>query len=257
MIPSSPLTRLALMGVTMLTLGVLAVRVGPRMMSREAPGEPSPALASRVVLDLLPATSSVDRAPSTKGQLDPSAMRAAHELSRRLRLLGTVVEARPFAYIEDTLYGTSRRYWINDTVASATVHAIHRGAVQLRTAQGQHVVLLLEPTEATNAFEPSPDASKASRSPTNVSIQFRPQLSATSGAFEGLVVEVLEPASLASRLGIETGDLIQRVNGQRLLTPAQSLQVLKKAWRQPELALEFQRDERTLTQTVSLRAFQR
>lgn len=257
MMPVSPLNRLALMGMTMLVLGVLAVRVGPGMPRRDTTIESSSTESPHVALNLLPASSSIDRARSTTARSDASTAQAAHDLSRRLRLLGTVLEARPFAFIEDTLQGTSRRYWVHDVVASATVQEIRRGAVRLQTAQGAQVILLLEPTAAAKASDLIPEASMASRSSTDVSIQFRPQLNATSGAFEGLVVEVLEPAPLARRLGIETGDLIQRVNGQRLLTPAQSLQVLKKAWRQPELALEFQRDEQTLSRTVSLRPFQR
>jgi len=252
----SSLTRLALLGTAAMVLGVLAVRIEPWVTRRDAPAEHSPAPPPRLTLELLPVAPSSDSARSAAGP-KASAAPVAHELSRRLRLLGTVLDAHPFAYIKDTQQGTSRRYWLHDTVASATIQEIRRGAVRLQTAEGRQVVLLLEPTLAAGAPERTATSSVASRSPTDLSIRFHPQLNATDGAFEGLIVEALEPPLLARRLGLEPGDLIQRINGQRLLTPAQSLQVLKKAWRQPELALEIQRDEQTLTRTVSLRAFQR
>jgi len=256
MIRITSLPRVALLGMATLALGVLALRVRPMAPSEPTKETSTPTSAPRVAFNLLSASPSIDSARSTAGSSDASAAHAARDLSRRLRLLGTVLEKHPFAFIEDTLHGTSRRYWVNDTVASATVRQIHRGAVRLQTSYGHQVVLLLEPTLTGNAPEGRTESPRASRSPTDVSIQFRPQLNATDGAFEGLIVEALEPAALARRLGVEPGDLIQGVNGQRLLTPAQSLQVLKKAWRQPELALELRRDEQPLVRTLNLGAIQ-
>ena len=253
--PNSWVFRAALLGATTLVLGSLALRVPSWMAPRQdaVKNHVVPVTAPRVALELLPTDSSHVSVPA-RARVEASAAEGARELSRRLRLLGTVLEDRPFAFIEDTLLQTSRRYWIHDTVASATVEAIHRGSVRLKTPRGEQLILLLEPTVTAKAPSIHPEASEASRASDALSIQFRPQLNATDGAFEGLVVEALQPPVLAQRLKIEPGDLIQTVNGQRLLTPAQSLQVFKKAWRQPELALKLQRGEQTFVRTFKLHA---
>ena len=256
---SRSLTHGLLIAMTTLVLGTLALRVPSWMAPRQEAATPdaAPVSAPRVTLEMLPTDSSPRVSAPAAARPDAAAAEGARELSHRLRLLGTVLEDRPFAFIEDTLARTSRRYWINDAVASATVEAIHRGSVRLKTARGEQLILLLEPTLTSKAPSVSPEASEARHTSGALSIQFHPQLNAADGAFEGLVVEALEPPVLAQRLKLEPGDLIQTVNGQPLLSPAQSLQVFKKAWRQPELALELQRDGQLLERTVNLRAFQR
>ena len=246
------------MTTTMLVLGGLAVRVPSWMAPRQdaVKRNAAPVSAPQMVLEPVP-MASTPRISAPAARPEASAAEGARGLSHRLRLLGTVLEARPFAFIEDTLVGTSRRYWISDTVASATVQAIHRGSVRLQTSRGEQLILLLEPTLSSRAPDVSPEPVKGSSVSNRLSIRFRPQLTVTDGVFEGLKVEGIDPPALAQRLKIEPGDLIQTVNGQRLLTPAQSLQVFKKAWRQPELALELQRDGQPIERTVNLRGFQR
>jgi S1-C subfamily serine protease len=91
------------------------------------------------------------------------------------------------------------------------------------------------------------------RPSSGISLQVRPHLDPETGVFDGVAVEALEPPELAQQVDIRPGDVLRTVNGQRLLTPTQSVQVLKKAWQQSELSIELLRKQELLTKIFKRR----
>lgn len=236
---------LLLPATALLVIGLLGVRYVPSQAL-------APSRAPR--LELAPPTlrsSAADptrRSPSTDPRLRP----------QDFRLLGTILDERPVAIIGEKATGKVRQYGINDHLGPATVKEIRRGSVRL-VAYGRDTVLLLDPS--TSSLPPILDpaaatvsiAAGASRDPrVPAAVQLRPQLSATTREFEGLALAVLDPPQLAQQLGLEAGDLIVAVNGQRLTSPQQTLQVLKKAWQGSSVRLEGMRDEGQFMQEMSL-----
>ena len=240
------LSRFALVGGTTLLLGALCVRGLPRHAapSGAPPAKSPPALLAPRLLSPAYAPQPPVGFSVTQGMGE-----TALALSRRLRLLGTMLGASPLAMIQDTQARTTRAYTLHESVTSARLEEIHRGSARLVTSQGDSAVLFLESAGVESPLEVSdrPPLLEARHARSGLTIQLRPAFGETDGVFQGLLIETLESPGLTRSLDLRPGDLLTAVNDQPLLTPAQSLQVLKKAWRQPKPTVTLERNGHTLT----------
>ena len=69
----------------------------------------------------------------------------------------------------------------------------------------------------------------------------------------GLQISKLDEIPMAKVLGLQEGDILQRVNGQELTSKQKAFQVFRKAKTQPEIVLELIRDEKRERLGFSLR----
>lgn len=241
---------LLLLATALLVIGLLGIRYVPSQAL-------APLRAPGLELELAPTTLRSSAADAT----GVSASTAPELRPQDFRLLGTMLDERPVAIIGEQATGKVRQYGINDHLGPATVKEIRRGSVRL-VAYGRDTVLLLDPSMSSLLPILDPAAATVSiaagafRDPRlSAAIQLRPQLNSTTREFEGLALAVVDPPTLAQRLGLEAGDLIVAVNGQRLTSPQQTLQVLKKAWQGAVVQVEGRRGEAPIVQSIPLGAF--
>jgi general secretion pathway protein C len=73
------------------------------------------------------------------------------------------------------------------------------------------------------------------------------------GEVEGLQVTGLENMSMARFVGLEDGDIIQTVNGQKLSSLQKAFQVFRKVRTQPSVNIELLRNDEQKTLTFDMR----
>ena len=262
----TPLARLALISSLAVILLSLMVRL---RVSRELPLS-STFPAQPQTLEIL-SQASVQTVSKTQASSDPAShplptpqaqtvktpdakYSPSQNLASRLTLLGTSLQPQMLAWIADRTTQQTRRYTPGDLVLDARLVRIARGNVWLER-QGHWMQLRIESSDS--ATDPTSDP--ASRQPSESSPEPSISLATQSGkplmrvkparsqerAFAGIWVESLNDSSSPwlSHLSLQQGDLIFSINGHRLLSPQQSLQVIRKAMRQAELAIALRRGE--------------
>lgn len=179
-------------------------------------------------------------------------------LSKRLRLHGTGQILEPIAWIEDRAAQRVGRYVQGDKILDAHLALIGSGMVWLER-EGTLTQLRLDSSSAPAPSVPAPDF--AGGSPTPISQgsdqdRFSIKTAQQQGvALPGLPVELrstqtgllvgsTEGSGWVKRLGLQEGDLILAINGQKLKTPQQTAQVIRKAMHQPSLNISIKRSER-------------
>ncbi len=180
-----------------------------------------------------------------------------------LRLVGTIAggPAASRAIIQNTKSNATGSYRIGDTVASATVEAVQRGAVVLRY-QGRPLVLKQcsgttadngQKTEAAepktdSRSQPSPVATAPSSESSRAGYMSEVFRKATIEPYvrndrtEGLRITGLDQIPLAEAFGFKNGDIVQAVNGQQLTSKQKAFQVLQKAKTQSKVNIRILRD---------------
>lgn len=260
------LSRVVLRATVVALMAFIGIRYVPQPLSvRLSLRPPRPSAASRPdagrpprVLTTTPTaftqSARVREHPSVRAE----AWSVLLQLFQRFRLRGTVLGDPPLAFIEDTATGAVDRYRLHDALGAARITRIQRASVRL-THQGREMSLLFDgssarpvPADLSPRDPDHPTRIRAQDPAAQVSMAFVPRFSHTSGEFVGLAVEAINPARRLARLGLEPGDVIVTVNGQRLESVAQTLQVLKKAWRQDSLSLELLRGEQRLARSLRL-----
>jgi hypothetical protein len=189
------------------------------------------------------------------------------ERARPWRLVGTGVTDRPFAFIQDTTTARVGLYGIGQRVGHALVREIGASWARLDVA-GRGVVLMLESASGgASAISPAQDggsgAARLAGAPglsaeqeVGFPVRVQPHLNPETSAFEGLVLESLPPA-VGGQVGLQPGDVLEHLNGQRLRTPSQALQVFKKAWQQPALEVGVRRGHERFVRRIAHRVYRR
>lgn len=228
-------------------VGIQAIRYEPTRSWQDAPTGSQPLIPT--IIALHPA-----QVPDVGRSIaPPRVVPSEHStLSASYRLLGTVLSERPVALFEERATGKPHQRTIGELLGAAVIVEIGRGAV--RAADGaEHVVLLLEPTgQPAGEYYPAVSAVPATGlgPPMQLRFQFHPE----QHNFEGVVLEAIAPSHSVRRFGLQDGDRIVAVNAQPLQTPAQTLQVLKKAVRHRALRLDGIREEQAFAATIPLGA---
>jgi len=193
----------------------------------------------------------------TEGPKIDGSMLLGEELG--LRLTGTVAGGPRVsrAIIEDTETRKTDYYKIGDTVASARVESIEADKVVL-VHHGQRHMLRMQsggiapgPSQPRIEIEPAaePDL-KIPRSTRFGYVEdlfrqatFKPYVE--KGQTEGLRITGLEKIPLAAAIGLRNGDVVQSVNGQRLISKQKAVQVIKKARTQSQMNMKLLRNGKT------------
>ncbi len=175
---------------------------------------------------------------------------AALDLPSRLRLVGTAQVSEPMAWIEERGQGVTRLYREGEQLLDAQLASIGSGVVWLEQ-RGTWTQLRLESPESNDA-PAAPDRHPAA--PT-ISVPARTGEEALrltpdytpEGTFAGLLVESIDQDEWLARLGLRAGDLITAINRQPLVSPQQTLQIMRKAIHQPHLTISLERDHERQT----------
>ena len=222
--------------------------------------------------------------PGKGGAARPSARRRRSpdpqtKSELRLRLLGSVAGDRELAcaIIEDLSTKAQKIYKIGDTVQDARLESIQIDRVTLNR-QGRIVVLEIKLTGPASKppsrgrkrvrtpapRRPRPDEAVTILSPSEIEIKkdaflarvggiqaimkaakLTPHYDA-DGKMDGLKLTGLEKISMARYIGLRDGDVVHKVNGQKLSKPGKALQVFKKLRGQSYADIELLRgDEKT------------
>ena len=202
----------------------------------------------------------------------------------QLKLVGTVAGAnnRYFAIIEDgSKRGAQAVYQIGDVVQNALIAEIRRACVLLDKG-GQYESLCFQQEEAettaeqTSALpptEPPPEGDdsgivrvdeatwRLSRDMVlaqfgnfgNLSTQARGMPYIVQGQPRGFRLLRLVPGSFLQKIGLQAGDVIQKINGLTMNSPAEALQAFQQLQNESTVRLELLRRNRAATLTYELR----
>jgi general secretion pathway protein C len=201
-----------------------------------------------------------------------------------LKLLGTMLSSRPETSLASVYEGATRRtrsVWVGGELQGAQVVAIERTRVLLLSA-GRLEFIGPESTTATGGKDPraSTPAAPASTSSPGISVQqvgpgsyeiSRQELDTVlanpnqllmqarvvpafrDGKAQGFKMFSIRPDSLYSRIGLQNGDVMQRINGLSLDSVEQGLYAFQKLRESPRIELEVERNGQPMRLTYSLR----
>ena len=76
----------------------------------------------------------------------------------------------------------------------------------------------------------------------NIATQARIVPSFKNGVANGFKLFSIQPGSLYSAIGVENGDVIQRINGYEMNSPDKALEVYQKLRESPHITIEIERN---------------
>jgi len=175
----------------------------------------------------------------TQARTKENSVEALQPTSLKLALLGTVSgdPESAVAVIREMGKNKEGLFKVGDAIERATVKKILRGKVILRVGNRDEVLSMKEPTSSKQGKAPGivnpsrPEGGRTitiSRSELERSIQninsllsqARVRPSFNKGKPNGLVVDQIRANSFFSKLGLRNGDIVNRVNGRLIRSPA-------------------------------------
>jgi general secretion pathway protein C len=200
----------------------------------------------------------------------------------QLKLVGTVAgaDSQYFAIIEDvSKRGTQALYHIGDIVQNAVVAEIRRTCVVLDKG-GQFESLCFQQDEAdtTSGATPPLPAAAAQEEDENgitrvdaatwrvsrdmileqfgnfgsLSAQARGMPYLVQGQPQGFRLTTVVAGSLLQKIGLQAGDVLQKVNGLTINSPAEAMQAFQQLQNESTVRLELLRRNRSTTLTYEL-----
>jgi general secretion pathway protein C len=202
----------------------------------------------------------------------------------RVKLAGTVagMDKQRFAIIEDlSARGVQAVYQVGDTIQNAYIIEIRPDCVVL-DQDGKQESLCFEQDNATRSEtrrRPAPSPPPRRLASTDditridaatwrinrelildnfsnlggLSQQARVTPYIVQGQSQGFRLARLNPGSLFRRMGLQTGDVIQRVNGLQITSPEEALRAFQQLQSASTIRLELLRRNRNTTLTYELR----
>jgi general secretion pathway protein C len=219
--------------------------------------------------------------PLTPEQEPPPVAPPVQATQLQLKLIGTVAGANNqyFAIIEDlSKRGSQAVYHLGDMVQNAVVAEIQRMCVLLDKG-GQYESLCFQQDETgplsgqnapTPVAAPTGDESGIMRIDAatwrlnrdmvleqfanfgNLSAQARGMPYIVQGQPRGFRLMSLVPGSMLQKIGLQAGDVIQKVNGLSINSPAEALQAFQQLQNQATVRLELLRRNRSTTLTYEM-----
>lgn len=201
-----------------------------------------------------------------------------------LKLLGTMISTRPSATFASVYEGATRRtrsVWMGGDIQGAQVIAIERTRVLLLNSGRVEYIgptatdaapQPMEPKASTppvaSGAKPSidvrqvgPQSYEVSRkdldvaiaNPNELMMQARVVPAFRDGKAQGFKMFSIRPDSLYSRIGLQNGDVLQRINGLSLDSVERGLEAYQKMRESPRLELEVERNGQPMRLTYSVR----
>ena len=175
-----------------------------------------------------------------------------------LRLEGTIITEEPSAYIRDLDSQEAAYYAAGDEILNATLIDIKRGIVTL-DVEGETYSLYLE-SGASYGKSPFEEVSPTFRivregdlltmvDSDEGGLKTLAEVSPykdRKGTFAGYKVDGIKPASLAFLAGLRNGDIINRVNNQKLLTQQKAIQTFRKVRKTKDIEIGLLRESKNI-----------
>lgn len=205
-------------------------------------------------------------------------VRASLGLATKLRLIGTVLgdERGVFAIVEDLTSKQQSLYHLHDSVLDlGEVTEIRRNGIVIRQGNVEEM-LELGISEGQAALTgsagavPSPHGGTAPTAPLRKVVdrreveqamndlpkllsQARAMPNTVNGAVNGFRLEYIAPASFYEKIGVQAGDVLQRVNGVDIRDPSTMLTLLQQLKNEQIVKLDLVRNNQRSTITYELR----
>ncbi|NNB87893.1 general secretion pathway protein GspC [Corallococcus exiguus] len=237
---------------------------------------------SRLTGVKLPAEEVAVKEPTTRPDFDANAPPAKSGL--RVKLLGTLVAGNPdwsFASIQDMNTQRSQTYMIGNDLMGATVMEIERERVIINN-NGRREFIDGQPGDgAVAAYTPPPTAPTAT--PTNnlgngikstgeneyevpkaeidktlsnlndVAMQARIVPAFKDGQAVGFKLFSIRPDSIYSKIGVQNGDVIRRINGFDMNSPEKALEIYSKLKDSSRIEIEIERNGAPIRKSYNVR----
>jgi general secretion pathway protein C len=216
-------------------------------------------------------------------QVDPNAPPVKSGL--RVKLLGTLVAANPewsFASIQDMVTQRSQTYMVGNTLQGATVEEIERERVIIlnngrrefidgQPGDGAFVPPSPPVAQANTAPPPPGDASgiraindneyevpraeidKTLNNLNDVAMQARIVPAFKDGQAVGFKLFSIRPNSIYSKIGVQNGDVIRRINGFEMNSPEKALEIYSKMKDASRIEIEIERNGAPIRKSYNVR----
>jgi general secretion pathway protein C len=209
--------------------------------------------------------------------------------SLRVRLLGTLVSEQPqwsFASIQDMNALKTGTYMVDDLILGAKVLEIERSRVIILNGGRKEFIdgeageggpppalatatPVVEPrptvpgSKATgsgiratgeNEYEvPRPEIDKTLSNLNDVAMQARIVPAFQDGVAKGFKLFSIRPDSIYTKIGVQNGDIIRRINGYDLNSPEKALEVYSKLKEASRIDIELERNGSVVRKTYNIR----
>ncbi len=205
-------------------------------------------------------------------------VRASLGLAGKLRLIGVVLgdQRGVFAIIEDLAAKQQSLYHLHESVLDlGEVTEIRRNGVVIRQGNVEELLELAHAEGPSAAADPAgtsppPKKPSASSAPLRKVVDRReveqamsdlPKLlsqaravpNMANGAVNGYRLDYIAPASFYEKIGVQTGDVLQRVNGVDIRDPSTMLSLLQQLKNEQIVKLDVVRNNQRSTITYELR----
>jgi len=137
----------------------------------------------------------------------------------RLRLLGTLTSAIPewtIASILDLQSQTSHTYRVGDGVRGAEIVDIGRDRVLQSESTGSQLGAGIRAISQNEYEVPRPELDNILSNATSILADARVLPSVSGDRVDGMKLYSIRPSSVYSRLGLQNGDVVERINGSAL-----------------------------------------
>lgn len=274
--PAIP-TRLAIeIALLACVVALLAVGVSTSLQLATWSVPPAPATQARVAAAGHPLETYA--VITARDLFNPSATSQADAGTDGLRLWGVGFHGGiAHAVIEDDATGRQELYRVGDGLRGARVAAIAWGQVTLRAPGGETILELVRESDVDTEDAPPTTAAAAPppatirRTGADAFIVDRRELAGAVDNMSGLLTQLravaevedgrpagfrlfqIKDDSIFRRLGIENGDVVQRVNGTAVGDPATLLAFLQRLRTEPRVALDIVRGGTPRTLVYDLR----
>ncbi|MET0400878.1 MAG: type II secretion system protein GspC [Cystobacter sp.] len=257
---------------------------------QKAPQQTLASLDIRRLSDLtgveVPAPPAVVVEPSNTPQLDANA--APVKSGMRVKLLGTLVASDKMwsvASIQDMNNQRSTTYMVGDTLQGAEVIDIERLRVIINNngrkefidgqpGDGVAVAAYTPPPVATNTpvqapsnnmgtgiralgendYEvPRTEIDRTLNNLNDVAMQARIVPAFKDGQAQGFKLFSIRPDSIYSKIGVQNGDVIKRINGFELNSPEKALEVYTKLKEASRIEIELERNGSSVRKNYTIR----
>jgi len=222
----------------------------------------------------------VEVAEPTAPQVDPNA--APVKSGLRVKLLGTLVAGNPdwsFASIQDMVTQRSQTYMVGNALQGATVLEIERERVIIVNG-GRKEFIDGNPGDGAQAFTPpTPPVAQTNTASTSgiravsdneyevpraeidktlnnlndVAMQARIVPAFKDGQAVGFKLFSIRPDSIYSKIGVQNGDVIRRINGFDLNSPEKALEVYSKMKDSSRIEIEIERNGAPIRKSYNVR----
>ncbi|MCP9452481.1 MAG: PDZ domain-containing protein [Nitrospira sp.] len=193
----------------------------------------------------------------------------------KISLIGVVMGERTgvFAIIEEQATKKQTLYRLHDEIPDVgEVVDIRRNGIVVRQGNLEELVELAIPEQPRGADLEAAGSSFAATSSSSIrkvvdrrevdqALNDLPRLLTQAravpymlnGAINGFRIDYMAPASFYEKIGIRTGDILQRVNGVEIRDPATVLNLLQQLKHEQVVKLDLVRNNRRTTVTYELR----